>query len=108
MSAPDIRAQAVEVLARLHGCAEWDDTQHNAVLKRSQHAAIVRDIDALAEAGMLAGPPVAWGIGLYSEDGGPVAIDETWLDRDTAVREVRSQVEEFELDLRLYEIREGD
>ena len=108
MTTDDVRAQAVELLARLHGCAEWDDSQHDAQLKHGQHAAIVRDVTALADAGLLASPPVAWGIGLHPEDGGPVTVDETWLDRDQAVREVQAQVEEFELDLRLYEIREGD
>ncbi|WP_280502036.1 hypothetical protein [Nocardia farcinica] len=94
MSADDARAQAVECLTGLWG---WlgDDA-----------ASMV--VDALAAAGLLASPPVSWGVGLYPEDGGPVTIDETWLDRGTAAREVQSMVEEFELDLRLYEIREGD
>ena len=108
MTTDDVRAQAVELLARLHGCAEWDDSQHDAQLKHGQHAAIVRDVTALADAGLLASPPVAWGIGLYPEDGGAVTVDESWPDRDLAVRAACEARDEFELDIRLYEIREGD
>lgn len=107
MTADDVRAQAVTVVARLLSCNGEQVDDWAAAYTAGQPSA-EEIADALVEAGLLAAPPVAWGIGLHPDDGGPVTVDETWLDRDQAVREVQAQVEEFDLDLRLYEIREGD
>lgn len=95
MTPDEIRALYVEALARAHGCAEIDESQHDASLKRGQLAAIEADVDTLAAAGLLP-TGIEWGAG---------EVEDHTTDR---VRIVPHDVHEDEKDARADALVNGE